>query len=103
MWLASATQKVEKKLTLAHNFDTVRELYNAYGRTDLWALLEDATPGVSELRINAVVAGRAAWRESDLARLHAGCDWSTTLEESGHNVHVDDLEGTLAALQRSFD
>ena len=101
MWLASATRKTESgELALQHNFATIRALYDSYGRTDLWSLLEEHTEG---MRVNAVVAGRAAWRADDVERLHASSDWSTTLAESGHNVHVDDLPGTLAALQRSFD
>ena len=100
-WLASATRKNSNGgLLFQHNFETLQTLYDAYRRTDLWSIVETPPYGMS---VSAIVAGRAAWQTEDLSRLHKYCHWSTTLHESGHNVHVDDLPGTLEALQRSFD
>ncbi|CAE7032954.1 ABHD11 [Symbiodinium natans] len=100
-WIAQSVRQVPDGVALSYDMQAVRELYEAYRSTDMWDLLQKGNA-----EIGVVVAGRnrQSWGPENLERLkqcHEGVQ-VVTLENAGHNVHVDDLPGLLSAITPSF-
>lgn len=99
-WVAQSVKDAPGGVELGYCVRTVRELYEAYRDTCMWEVLE---AGYAD--VGVVIAGRNkhAWGEENLQRLE-GCRrvQVVELEAAGHNVHVDDLQGLLTALEPTF-
>jgi len=99
-WIAQTVRSTDNGITLGYDAAVVRALYDDYCSTDFWEVLES-----SSSHFGVVVAGknRRAWGEENLARLTQCVGLNVvTLENAGHNVHVDDLAGLLDALTPTF-
>merc|ERR1712194_225560 len=99
--MGQSTRPTADGIEIAYDMKVVRQLYDAYHATDMWHVLER-----QQADLGVVVAGRNrhAWGDENLKRLD-NCGKrvrSVTLENAGHNVHVDDLSGLLQALEPSF-
>jgi len=101
-WVAQSVRREPDGIRLAFDVSVVTALYDSYCATDMWDVLEGG-----QADIGIVVAGRNAhyWPEEHVRRLlslgrHVQM---VTLDGAGHNVHVDDLPGLLAAIQPSFN
>lgn len=98
-WLCSSLRKSVTRaggVEFTYDIDTVRRLYDAYGRTDLWAGA-DTLAQTGKLGIIVASRNMKAWRGSDEMLLQLGPSVVTTLE-AGHNVHVDNLPGMLRVM-----
>lgn len=99
-WLAMNLERVEGGFRLRTDLQLIRALLDDYFRRELWEVLERSTT-----RLDLVIGGRSrVWGATELARarelaarrpdgLHVH-----VLPEAGHWVHVDDPDGTVAAL-----
>merc|ERR1719330_1084415 len=99
LWIGQSIRNVPGGVELSYCVSTVRAMYDAYLSTCMWHVLESGRANVG-----VVVAGRntKAWGAENLERLQASRASVVTLEAAGHNVHVDDLPGLLAAILPSF-
>jgi len=100
-WVAQSVRTTPDGVQFSYDLTAVRALYTSYLATDLWNVLEE---GMAD--IGVIVAGRNmhAWGSQNLKRLE-NCGprvTKVTLESAGHNVHVDDLNGLLEALETTF-
>jgi esterase len=101
-WLAMNLERSDGGFRLRTNLAQIRALLDDYFERDLWSVLEH-----SSARIDVVVGGRSrVWGAEELARANAlaaqpqGGLRVHELPGAGHWVHVDDPDGTLAALVR---
>ncbi|CAE7706014.1 AlNc14C39G3383 [Symbiodinium necroappetens] len=100
-WIAQSVRQVPDGVELSYDMEVVRKIYEAYRSTDMWDLLQE---GNAEVGIVVAGRNRQSWGPENLQRLencHQGVQ-VVTLENAGHNVHVDDLPGLLTAITPSF-
>lgn len=103
-WVAQNVKNTESGgVCLSYDVDAVQAMYEAYRKNDMWDLIE-----AGQADIGVVVAGRCrgSWGEANLQRLELAANKrieTVILEGSGHNVHVDDLPGLLAAIKPTFE
>eukprot|EP00588_Corethron_pennatum_P003833 CAMPEP_0194288122 /NCGR_PEP_ID=MMETSP0169-20130528/36164_1 /TAXON_ID=218684 /ORGANISM="Corethron pennatum, Strain L29A3" /LENGTH=321 /DNA_ID=CAMNT_0039035031 /DNA_START=118 /DNA_END=1080 /DNA_ORIENTATION=+ len=98
-WLAQSVRKLEgegRRLVFSYDVPGVRAMYEAYSRCDMWDACRDLS---SEGKLGIVVAGEpeeGMWKGSG-DKLDAIDDGRTVcrMPHSGHNIHVDDLDGLL--------
>lgn len=98
-WIAQSVRQVPDGVELSYDMEVVRKIYEAYRSTDMWDLLQE---GNAEVGIVVAGRNRQSWGPENLQRLencHQGVQ-VVTLENAGHNVHVDDLPGLLTAIDR---
>lgn len=113
-WLSQSVRKQttnKKRLEFGYDLVGVRKMFEAYGDCDMW---EDCFDLAASKQLGLIVAGDprvGMWEgtEENLAKLEAvdeGVATDTTgksktstavhyMPQSGHNLHVDDLEGLL--------
>jgi esterase len=100
LWLAMSLRREDGRYRLILDLVAIRALLDDHARLDLWRVVED--PALARV-IRFVVGGRSpVVSEADRRRLAASVRVDT-LEQAGHWLHVDDLEGLLAAMSRGRD
>jgi len=100
LWVAQSSKAVTGGVELSYDLSAVRLMYDDFCAHDMFDVLEDGRAAVG-----FVIAGRnKAWNIDTLERLErCGANVRVVrLEDSGHNVHVDDLAGLLDVLEPTF-
>jgi pimeloyl-ACP methyl ester carboxylesterase len=103
-WMTTNVVRKDEGLMWAFDLDVVRALLADYATIDAWSVLQTPPSGVLPFIVRGARSDR--WSDDDLKRLDAintarpGA--VTVLEGAGHWVHADDLEGTLAAIERAL-
>jgi esterase len=104
-WLAMNLRRDEDGYRLRVDMAAIRALFESYGATDLWRVVE-RLEGARELGF--VIGGRSeVLSEEDRARLRAIAERDPRvrvhlLPAAGHWVHTDDPDGLLAILTEAL-
>lgn len=102
LWLAQSVRTtVDGRVELSYDMSVIRKIFEDAAAQDLWPVLEGG-----QARVGIVIAGLNpdVWPTNTSDRL-SRCGnrvQSFTLEHAGHNVHVEDLPGLLAALAHTW-
>ncbi len=103
-WMTTNIVRRDDGLYWAFDLDIVRTLLADYATIDAWPILEHPPTGVRTFLLRGARSDR--WSSRDLLRLAAieaeRPGSITVLEDAGHWVHADDLEGTLGAIERAL-
>ncbi|MFT5456355.1 MAG: esterase [Myxococcota bacterium] len=110
-WLLTSLKRSGDTWGWAWRLEAIHALLDDYWRRDLWPFVAGQDRGQFHGTLTFVRAGRSdRWTSASLERFSAlpeGSARLVTLPEAGHWLHVDDPDGTLAAvgdvLNRSTD
>lgn len=104
-WMTTNLTRKPEGLVWAFDLDVVRALLADYATVDAWAALESPPSGVRPFLVRGGRSDR--WSDDDLRRLAAieaeRPGTVTVLDDAGHWVHADDMEGTLASIERALE